>query len=355
MKVLQVYKDVFPAVNGGIERYIHDLSSFCAEQGHNVEVVTAGGQGGFSRGFKVSPVPCSLRLLSNPIAPEYRRKIMTTDADVIHFHVPLPAAVTALLSIPDRARKPYIVTYHSDIVRQAFLLPLYGPLLKRFLKGAETVVATSETYRTTSRFLRELDNTRVIPIGVDTGRFSPCSRPSGDYWLFVGRFRSYKGIGVLLKAWELLPETFRLIMAGGGPMADSIRRTASRKNLSIQLMENVSDSQLIRLYRNAKALILPSIHRSEAYGMVQLEAMACGTPVISSNLATGVSWVNKSGTTGLSFRTGDPEALAASVKKLETLCEKTLRNAARTRAVDMFSAEKCFREVEDCLLKAAGN
>ena len=356
MKILQVYKDVFPEVRGGIERYIHDLSVFCSSRGHEVEVLVAGGGNRKLGDIRITGVPCAARLLSNPIAPGYRKALINADADVVHFHLPLPTAVTAWQLIPSRLRIPYVVTYHSDIVRQAFLMPFYGPVLSKFLRKAHSVVSTSENYRISSRYLRDLKNTEVIPIGVDTGLFRPAVNPSRDYYLFVGRFRSYKGIEVLLRAWELLKPAPELILAGGGAMAESIRVSAKEKDLPVQVREDVTDSELLELYGNARALILPSIRRSEAYGMVQLEAMACSTPVISSDLSTGVSWVNRNGVSGFTFRTGSPEDLAAAVGKFESLpdCGKALQDGARHRAETMFHAETCFRKVEHCLRTAAG-
>jgi rhamnosyl/mannosyltransferase len=174
--------------------------------------------------------------------------------DVVHFHLPMPTAEVARLL--ETQGPPYVATYHSDIVRQAFLLPLYGPLLRRFLAGAHRVLATSERYAATSPFLSGLDNLRVIPIGVNPDQFSPGEGERKGYFLFAGRFRSYKGIPVLLSAWRLFEDPPPLVLAGGGPLEPWIRR--SSRGLPLRIMANPGDETLVDLYRGAEALILPS-------------------------------------------------------------------------------------------------
>ncbi len=355
MRILEVYKDVYPFRRGGIERYIHDLSVHLVARGHRVGVLTAGR--GLCRktstvsGFSVMELPCFGRILSNPVSFSYGRAMREWRPDVVHFHLPMPTAEVARLLEPKGP--PYVATYHSDIVRQAFLLPLYGPLLRRFLAGARLVLATSERYAATSPFLSGLKNLRVVPIGVDPVRFSPGNGERGGFFLFVGRFRAYKGIPVLLSAWKLMENPPPLIMAGGGPMESWIRK--SSRGLPVRILSDPDDETLVDLYRKAEALVLPSDKRSEAYGMVQLEAMACGTPVISTDLPTGVPWVNLRGESGLVVPPGDPEALAEAVLRIlrNPALRDTLAAGALERARSLFHSSGLFEEVEKCLMEAA--
>ena len=353
MRILQVYKDVHPFVRGGIERYIHDLSRYLAGRGHEVNVLVASGAGTskeVSR-FNVIEYPCLCRILSNPISPSLRRILKTTPADVLHFHLPLPSAVAAwLLSGRDT---PYVVTYHSDIVRQALFLPVYGPFLRKFLRGAVRVIATSEAYRDTSEYLSDLENTDVIPIGSDLDVFKPPEiLEKGDYVLFVGRFRKYKGIELLLNAWNEFPER-RLLMVGGGPLENEVRRRIQDENLNIVIVSNPSDQELVKIYQQARCLVLPSTLRSEAFGMVQTEAMACGIPVISTALSTGVPWVNASGVSGLVIPPGDCLALVEAVRKLDDPhLRSKLAGGALERAERCFNAYQLFARVESLLEEA---
>ena len=350
MRILQVYKDIHPFVRGGIERYIHDLSSYLSSAGHEVDVLVAGSEDSSEEvlGFNVIKYPCLCRILSNPISPNLHRILKTIPADVLHFHLPLPSVVAAWL-LSDRDT-PYVVTYHSDIVRQAIFLPIYGPFLRRFLKGAFRVIATSQTYRETSKYLSVLENTEVIPIGSDLDVFRPPETvEKGDYVLFVGRFRKYKGIEVLLDAWNEFPER-RLVMVGGGPMENEVRRRIQKENLNIIIVSNPSDQELVDFYQQAGCLVLPSTLRSEAFGMVQTEAMACGIPVISTALSTGVPWVNASGVSGLVVPPGDCSALASAVRKLDDpLLRSKLAAGALERAERCFNAAELFAQVESIL------
>jgi glycosyltransferase involved in cell wall biosynthesis len=354
MKVLQVYKDVFPEVRGGIERYIHDLSMFLRHRGHSVQILVAGGGNRTVDGIEVLGVPSPGRILSNPIAPGYTKYLAQTDADVVHFHLPLPSAGLAWALVRENLRKPYIVTYHSDIVRQAFVMPVYAPILKRFLRGARKVIATSAKYISTSPILSSIQNTEAIPIGVDLNRFTPAAFPARSDYLFVGRFRRYKGIFVLLEAWRTMQNAPGLVLAGGGGLIAAVREFVLKHNLPVTLLTDVTDEELIHLYQNARALILPSIQRSEAFGMVQVEAMACGTAVISSNLPTGVSWVNSHGETGLLFKPGSPQALCQAVQQFEMSSDTRagMYLKARERAEKHFNSTELFTMVEECLKQA---
>jgi len=358
MKIVQVYKDVHPFVRGGIERYVHDLSMFLAGSGHDVDVLVAGDARGNLKcevsGFNVVRYPCICRILSNPISPGLGRILKTIPADIIHFHVPLPSAVIAWLLTGRNT--PYVVTYHSDIVRQSFFLPLYGPLLRRFLRGASRIISTSPVYRDTSVYLSDLDNTEVIPIGSDLDVFRPSdTSPEGSYFLFVGRFRKYKGISILLDAWNEFPER-KLVMAGGGPLENTVRKRIRQENLNIEIVNDPDDQNLIELYQNARCLILPSILRSEAFGMVQTEAMACGIPVISTALPTGVPWVNTDNVSGLIVQPGNASELADAIRSMDDLeLHSRLSSGALDRAVKQFNARMLFSRIESILEREAVN
>lgn len=353
MKILQVYKDVHPFVCGGIERYVHDLSSFLADRSHEVEVLVAGDRSDNSvisvSGFTIRSIPCVCRILSNPICPGLKGYLKRTSADLIHFHIPLPSAVISWLMA--KQNTPYIVTYHSDIVRQSFFLPFYGPFLHKFLRQAESVIATSPIYVKTSRFLSRLNNVEVIPIGSDLNRFKPSSdTEQGDYVLFVGRFRKYKGIRVLLNAWKRFPDR-RLIMVGGGPLLPEILSAISKNNLNIEIIQNPDDEELVEIYQKAKCLVLPSTLRSEAFGMVQTEAMACAIPVISTSIPTGVPWVNADEVSGLIVEPDNPDALADAIIRMDNPALRfRLSQGALDRATLLFNGPLLLSKVE-CFMR----
>lgn len=333
LRIAHVYKDVAPSVRGGIERYVRDTAAAAAAAGHEVSVLVASRRGRSAEtpapGVEVRESTCICRILSNPVCPSFARDILRLEADILHFHHPLPTAAAAWCAA--RPAAPHVVTYHSDIVRQAALVPLVAPFIWPFLRAAGAVLATSPAYVGTSAFLRRLRNVEVLPLGVDLDAFSP-GGGRGDFFLFVGRFRSYKGIPVLLEAWRGM-EGRRLLMVGSGPLSDYASRNAPR---GVELLGEVGEERLLELYRSALCLVLPSTARSEAFGMVQLEAMACGTPVISTALPTGVPWVNRHGETGLVVPPGDPGAIASAARTmLDEATRERLAEGALARAGEL--------------------
>ncbi len=356
MKILEVYKDVHPRVRGGIERYIYDLSSFLADSGHDVEVLIAGDNCSSTdieiSGFTVRTTPCIGRVMSNPICPELIDSLREIPADLVHFHVPLPSAVISWLMTGRKT--PYIVTYHSDIVRQAAFLPFYGPFLRRFLNRAGAVITTSPVYAETSVFLSSLNNITVIPIGTDLNRFKPSdSMETGDYVLFVGRFRKYKGIHVLLEAWKNFPDR-RLIMVGGGPLLQDILNAVRTDKLNIEIINDPDDDILVQLYQGAKCLVLPSTLRSEAFGIVQIESMACSTPVISTSIPTGVPWVNADGLSGIVVQPDNPDALADAIeRKDDSILHDRLSRGALERVKLLFDSLDLHRRIEILMREVA--
>lgn len=359
MRITEVYKGIYPHTLGGIERYVHDVAVYLSSRSHEVEVLLAGTAPRTRRvevdGIPVTESPGICSLFSNPISPGLGWLMRRSKADLFHFHVPLPSAVVSkMLWIPGRR---YVVTYHSDIVRQKAALWLYGPILKLFLEGAETVLATSENYRRSSPYLSGLTNVEILPLGVDVERFSPASRPQDlrdDYFLFVGRFRQYKGIPLLLDAWRDLGDR-RLVMVGGGAMRSYVEKRIAVEKLPISVRGDVSDDELVDLYRGARALILPSTMRSEAFGMVLTEAMSCGTPVIASDLPTGVSWVCRNGESGLTVPPGNERALVEAVRALDAPeVREKLSIGARRRVLDELDSRVLFDRLEEVCRRAVG-
>jgi len=359
MRIVHVYKDFYPPVTGGVERYIHDLCTGLRASGLDARALVTRMEPGTAAacsirdGIPVTEVRSLGRILSNPVFTGLAKGMRDSGADLFHFHHPLPAAVFAWRRA--RLDTPYIVTYHSDIVRQAFLMPILEPGIVRFLEGAEAVLATSPAYVRTSSILSRLHNVQVLPPGVDTIRFSPGTAAPAGYFLFVGKFRRYKGLDVLLEAWRSMGGA-RLVLAGGGPLESRMRRRAAELGIDAEIRGGVSDDELVELYRGAQAFILPSTARSEAFGLVQLEAMACGTPVISTNLATGVPWVNEDGVSGIVVPPADPGALASAIRRLmDDRTRAHLSEGALRRARTLFDSRDHLAEVEALCLRAGGH
>lgn len=335
MKILQIGKFYFPS-HGGIESVLRDLSEGLVARGHDVTVLCATDRfrGTFAAteetigGVKVIRVPKVSTLFSQPLTPTLPGALrrLALESRIVHLHSPNPIAEASLLALGIR---PDVVTYHSDVVRQKALLPLYRPLILRLLARAGTVVAASENLRRSSPLLREIsERTRVVPFGLPPERFSidaETRRRSaeiferyGNFVIFVGRLVGYKGLDLLIDAMETAKET-SLIVIGEGPLRPELetRAVAGSAGGRIIFKGRVESAGELKAYLHAsQALVLPSVSENEAFGVVLLEAMACGRATIATRLDTGVSEVVDDGRTGLLVPPGDREALSQAIQKI---------------------------------------
>jgi rhamnosyl/mannosyltransferase len=331
MRVLHVYKNYAPT-RGGIESHVRQLATGLTRHGADVTVLVVAANGRTTveqcEGVRVIRAARLGELASTPMSIELLRQIGRIGVDLIHVHVPYPPGELAALALA-RGR-PIVVTYHSDVVRQWWALPLYRPLVHALLTRARAIIATSPTYVRSSPILRaDADRCQVVPLGVDSYRFYPDAarcRRARQKWLgsddraplvlFVGKLRAYKGLPYLVEAARSVPARFLLV--GSGPLEPALRAQIERFGLSprVQLIGEVADEELPDLYRASDVVVLPSTRRSEAFGLALLEAMASARPVISTELGTGTSWVNQHKYTGLVVPPSDPAALAAALRTL---------------------------------------
>jgi rhamnosyl/mannosyltransferase len=182
------------------------------------------------------------------------------------------------------------------------------------------------------------DRIRVIPFGIDITQWA-VAEPGAEepFVLFVGRHVSYKGVDVLIRALE--GTSIRAVIAGDGPRRAEWEAMARDTNVNITFTGDVSDAGLHDLFRRCAVFVLPSVTRAEAFGYVQLEAMASGKPVISTDVPSGVSWVNQHEQTGLVVPAGDAVALRNALARLmdDPALRHRLGTAGRTRVEDTFS------------------
>jgi glycosyltransferase involved in cell wall biosynthesis len=327
VRVRHVYRDVFPLVPGGIERHVSDLASGLSAE-VEVEVVGAARRPWPQRwdgggGPDVRAVAEVARVGGVPLAPGLPLAVASSRPDVVHHHGPNPAGELAL---PLR-RRPTVATWHCDPHRLASAHRAYAVAVARALGTCQRVLVSSERLLQQSQVLGRLVDrspgvVRVVPFGVDLDRFSPAPasalQPGTDHRpvvLFVGRLRSYKGLDVLIRAVRGVDAT--LVVAGDGPERQRVASLgAELLGRRIRLLGAVPDGHLPGLYRSAHVVCLPSTSGAEAFGIVLLEAMACGVPVISTEVGTGTSVVNRDGQTGLVVPPDDPGALAAALRRV---------------------------------------
>jgi glycosyltransferase involved in cell wall biosynthesis len=362
VRVLLINKRYPPHI-GGIERHVQDLANGLATRpGMDVEVaVVAEGAPGldFDGPVLVRRVRGVGTVASNPLSVGLLPLLAESTHDVWHFHYPFPTGELSLL-LTDACRRftrkgaaagarPIVVcTYHSDLVepsgiKRAFAAP-YGALTHRFLAACDRVVVASPQMVEHSPFVAAVAaKTRIIPFGLDPAAL--VLPPGGDarvvrlraeygtpLTLFVGRLVPYKGVDVLLRAFRYVPGV--LVLVGEGPLRISLERLAVDLGLAdrVRFVGALAHEELIAHFHAADVLVLPSVTPNEAFGLVQLESHACGVPVVSTDLPSGVPYANRHGETGIVVRPGDSAELAAALALLLDDGELRARLGRQARA-----------------------
>lgn len=356
MNVLHVYKTCLPYTQGGIEEVIHQLCRATTQLGLTNKVVCISHQCKKKEIIETPDAivycyPMSIEIASCGFSLSLWRefKQLSEWADVVHYQFPWPFADILALTRQCRA-KPYVVTYQSDVVRQHKLNTLYRPLMKQFLANAASVVATSPKYIASSPVLKCLKQPAVcIPNGIDKEP-DPASYQKErkeyekihgrDFFLFLGVFRYYKGLNYLLEAAKQTGLT--VVIAGDGPEAGVLHRFVQENDLNnVHFLGHVSDEQKYALIDLSIALILPSSERSEAYGMVLLEAARQGTAMISTELESGTSYINAHNETGLVVAPKNADKLASAMQYLSKNSGVVAKMAdnAKERFLSNFTAD----------------
>jgi len=350
MQILHIYKDYAPVL-GGIENHVRLVAEAQAAAGDDVTaLVTNRGLRTIEEqrdGVHVIKAGRLATVASTPLSVALPVTLSGLRPDVAHVHFPYPLGeVSQYLFGHARAT---VLSYHSDVVRQKHLLRLYQPLMRRVLQRADRIIVSSPNLLESSPVLHDMAaKCRVVPLAIDGRPFVARDAqavatlrrryaPEGPLLLFVGVLRYYKGLDYLLRAMPEVPG--RLLVVGEGPMGAAWRSLAVDLGVQDRVVfcGCVPDAELPAYYGAADLFVLPASERSEAYGLVQLEAMHAGLPVISTELGTGTSFVNRHGVTGLVVPPRDAAGLAKAIRIV--LRDEALRRAfsrhARARAAEL--------------------
>lgn len=363
IKILHIYKDYYPVL-GGMENHIKMLAESQAKRGHDVTVLvthpTSKTYLEEMNGVKVIKAGRIATIASTPISLSMPFLLSKEKPDLTHLHFPYPIGELSQLFF-GKARK-VLLTYHSDIVRQKGLLHLYKPFLKKVLSKVDRIIVTSENYMKSSPHLVSFAHKcTVIPLGIDLSPFLKKNSKNValikekygyPIILFVGKLRYYKGLQYLIEAMKDVPA--KLIVIGNGPMEEEWRSLASRLDMNekIHFLGEIEGDMLADYYQAADIFVLPACERSEAFGLVQVEAMASGLPVISTELGTGTSYVNKSGETGLVVRPKEPNSLRDGI--LYMLNNPDVRRAMGLRGKERATKEFSLETMVDRVLNLYG-
>jgi rhamnosyl/mannosyltransferase len=350
----------YPPDPGGLETIVGRLAEGAAARGHEVRVVTATGSRWVRdpgkritepprRGVVVIRVPTHGYMWSQPMARGYIAA-SRWPADVMYVHRPHPLADLAVLAGP---RRPTIVVHHSDVAPRFLARTLFRPLSRLVARRAAAVVVAARAYLEHAGDLGPtgVAKARMIPFGVDDKRFAPCPgapkpasfpKSEGPVGFFVGRLLPYKGLDVLIRA--IAGTSLHLVIGGDGPMRPALEALVAQLGVGqqVRLVGNISDDDLPAYHQAADYVVLPSTQPSEMFGMPLLEGMACGKPVISTALPTGVREINERDVTGLEVPPGDYEALRAAMQRLANDPELRARlgAAGRQRVEQNFTADR---------------
>lgn len=352
--------------SGGIESVVADIaegSYFCS-----ASVVAADNAGLRPRetikSVKIMRSKEYINIAKVSIAPGYILDVLReSDGKILHVHLPNPLATLALIiaNICGKDLSKIVVHWHSDIVKQRYLKLLFWPFQSWLLSKAKKILVTSQAYLDSSIALSNyVDKCVVVPIGISSlcGEINTRlvqdlrDKYLGKKIVFtLGRHVYYKGFNDLIAAANDVDDAIFLI-GGSGPDTESYRSQIEELGLrdKIFLIGRVSDEDLPSFYAAADIFCLPSNEKSEAFGVVQLEAMSVGTPVISANIdGSGVPWVNTHMESGLTFEPHNIESLTNNINSLinDSVLRHDLSIGAKNRFEKYFTKEKSIEAIHD--------
>ena len=317
--LLQVCKVYFP-VKGGVQIVAERLAKQMREQYSSTILTTSESGSGIEKTEFGEVIRCKsyFELFSMPFAPALFRRVFryVAKADVVLSHSPFPIADIAVLISFFRINK-LVVYWHSDVVSQKLFRMLLSPVTHMVLRKADAIAVSNPVLIQSSPYLSKYKGKcSVVPIGFEPEPEATKNIKDEGYFLYVGRHVQYKGIGVLIDAVK--KSGVRLVLVGNGPLLPKHRQQVRQLRLSDQItfVDKADDQQVQIIMSECRALVLPSILESEAFGMVQAEAMSFGKPIINTNLNSGVPWVARNGDEAITVEPNDAIALSAALGEL---------------------------------------
>ena len=357
---------------------VHEL----AERGHDVTVFAARSpkhnQLSEIDGLSVRRVSKEISLYNSYLPLSLLRRFDPSEFDLIHAHTPVPAIADIIALKNITARTPFILTYHNDITKSGFLggiiSSIYNMTLgKSLVKNSDIIITTTQSYANNSKLLKSsLSKVRVIPNGVDCDLFKPGLdtifarekygiNPSDKLILFVGHLDHYKGCDYLIRALPLITEKIErahLLIVGSGPQSAFLRQIAATLHIEdkITFAGYVEDHELPYIYASADVFVLPSISSYEGFGIVQLEALSSGKPVVTTMLP-GVRDVDSQGIASLHVQPKDPVALSGAIITLLKNIERSreMGRKGRSLVLERYSWPKVIEEIEKLYFMLRGD
>lgn len=329
LKILHLYKTYYPDSFGGIEQVIYQLSEASSNYNIGSTVLSLSSRGNIDDvnmgSHKAYYAATNFEIASTPFSISAIKKFkqLAKQADIIHYHFPYP--FMDMMHFISGIKKPTIVSYHSDIVKQKIALKFYTPLMNKFLDAVDCIVAASPNYVETSVTLQKyLSKVKVIPYGLDKNSYPLVDEQHLDYWrqkvgdrffLFIGAFRYYKGLHILLDA--IKGTDFPLVIIGSGPIEQELKQQAKDLELkNVYFLGALPDKDKAALLQLCYGIVFPSHLRSEAFGITLLEGAMFAKPLISCEIGSGTTYINMDNDTGIVVPPADVPALREAMVKL---------------------------------------
>lgn len=356
MRVLQIGK--FYPVIGGVEKVMYDIvlgiskrndvdcDMLCASMNRQPDIVSV------DKNARIICTSTWIKLFATMVSPAMITQLweIKNEYDIIHIHHPDPmAALTLRLS---GYKGNVVLHWHSDILKQKFTLKLFYPLQKWLIGRADVIVGTSPLYLQHSPFLQSLSLKKLcIPIGIDPvipneEEVKLLKRKySGKKIVFsLGRLVEYKGYRFLIEAAKYLPDDYIILIGGNGPLKQDLQGFIETNYLcdKVELLGRIDDIDLPNYYGVSDVYVLSSIWKTEAFGIVQIEAMSCGKPVIATKIpGSGVPWVNEDGVSGINVEPENAEEIAKAIISIlsDKDCYSRFACAAKRRYETLFRKE----------------
>jgi glycosyltransferase involved in cell wall biosynthesis len=360
MKVLHLGK-YFPPIYGGIETVSYDIVTGLNENGIETDIIcfnTTRANQVENLPYKIYRVSMIRRFFSTPISFSLfgLLKGICKKYDIIHIHLPNPWMGIALLFSGYEGK--IVLHWHSDIIKQKYLRTLYKPFQEWLIKKSSKIIVTSENYLKGSNDLKKYRNKCiVIPIGIvdksltynSKKRIGTINNNKKNIVFAVGRLVYYKGFEYLIKAAKKLPDNYIVLIAGSGPLEKTLIESIEEMDLGakIKLLGQIPDDELNQYFIDSDVFVLPSIERSEAFGVVLLEAMSFSKPLITTDIQySGVSYVNKENITGLVVPIRNSDKIAEAIIDIVENDEKRKQFArnSRERFLLHFTKEKMVKK-----------
>ena len=349
---------------GGVERHVDILLTELAKrQVHCVNLVANDAHRGKTEhaernGYavvKAASFGVKFRTAMSPaLIAQMRHLHQEQPFDLVHAHFPDPLTHLALAFLPRHI--PRVITWHSDLVPYPALQKLYLPFVHSTLRSASAIVAATPAHLQSSQIPAGIPASRrhVIPYGMDFTPFDATEATlaaarqlrqlhgGGPLVFAMGRHVAYKGFDVLIRAMAALPQA-RLVLGGTGPLLAAHQELAWQLGITdrVHFAGRIEEADLAAHYHACDVFCLPSVGETEGFGLVQLEAMACGKPVVCSLLGNGVNYVSQHGQTGFATPRGDAASLAKALGQLlgDPAMARAMGEAGRTRAHDGYSLD----------------